>query len=55
MARGFSQKEGEDDDDIFAHVARYTTIHSIVALVAIQGWILHQMDVKTSFLHGILQ
>ena len=32
VARGFSQKEGEDYDDIFAPVARYTTIRSIVAL-----------------------
>lgn len=47
MARGFSQKEGEDYDDIFAPVARYTTIRSIVTLAASQGWTLYQMDVKT--------
>ena len=34
VARGFSQKEGIDYDDIFAPVARYTTIRSIIALVA---------------------
>ena len=45
-ARGFSQKEGVDYDEIFAPVARYTTIRSIIALVASQGWNLHQMDVK---------
>lgn len=38
VARGFSQKEGEDYDDIFAPVARYTTIHSIISLAASQGW-----------------
>ena len=37
MAWGFSQKEGEDYDDKFALVARSTTIHSIVSLVASQG------------------
>ena len=51
VARGFSQKERVDYDDIFALVARYTTIRSITALAATQGWNLHQMDVKTTFLH----
>lgn len=55
VACGFTQREGEDYDDIFALVARYTTIRSIVALAASQGWTLHQMDVKTAFLHGLLQ
>ena len=41
VARGFSQKEGEDYDEIFAPVARYTTIQSIVALAASQEWTLH--------------
>ena len=30
-------------------------IRSIVALAASQGWTLHQMDVNTTFLHGMLQ
>ena len=51
VAHGFSQKEGVDYDDIFAPMARYTTIRSIIALVAMQGWSLHQRDVKTAFLH----
>ena len=32
VARGFSKKEGIDYDVIFAPVARYTTIRSIIAL-----------------------
>eukprot|EP00253_Pinus_taeda_P014452 PITA_14452 len=55
VARGFSQKEGVDYDGIFATVARYTTICSIIALAASQGWNLHQMDVKTAFLHGSIK
>lgn len=54
MARGFSQKEGEDYDKIFALVSQYTTIWSNVALVASQGWTLPQMDMETDFLHGFL-
>eukprot|EP00253_Pinus_taeda_P015983 PITA_15983 len=34
VARGFSQKEGIDYDEIFAPVSRYTTIRSIIALAA---------------------
>ena len=53
MARVFSQKKGEDCDDIFAPVANYTIIWSIITLVVSQGWTLHQMHVKTKFLHGV--
>ena len=49
VARSFSQKEGIDYDDIFAPVARYTTIRSIIALVAMQGWSLHQMGCEDGF------
>eukprot|EP00253_Pinus_taeda_P007357 PITA_07357 len=55
VASGFSQKEGIDYDEIFAPVAQYTTIRTIIALVASQGWNLHQMDVKTAFLHGSIK
>eukprot|EP00253_Pinus_taeda_P002330 PITA_02330 len=55
VARGFSQKEGIDYDEIFAPIARYTTIRSIIALATLQGWNLHQMDVKTAFLHGSIK
>jgi hypothetical protein len=41
VARGFSQKEGEDYDETFAPVARYTSIRAIISLVASMGWNLH--------------
>jgi hypothetical protein len=52
VARGFSQKEGIDYDEIFAPVARYTSIRIIISLATVFGWELHQMDVKTGFLNG---
>jgi hypothetical protein len=55
IARGFSQKEGEDYDKTFAPVARYTSIRAIISLVASMGWNLHQMDVKTDFLNGAIE
>jgi hypothetical protein len=41
VARGFSQKEGEDYDETFAPVARYTSIRAIILLAASMGWSLH--------------
>jgi hypothetical protein len=55
IARGFSQKEGEDYDETFAPVARYTSIRAIISLDASMGWNLHQMDVKTTFLNGAIE
>jgi hypothetical protein len=52
VARGFSQKEGIDYDEIFAPVARYTSIRIIISLALVFDWKLHQMDVKTAFLNG---
>jgi hypothetical protein len=37
VAIGFSQKEGEDYDETFAPVARYTSIRTIISLAASMG------------------
>lgn len=55
VARGFSQTEGVDYDEIFATVARYTSIRSIIALASTMEWKLHQMDVKTPLLNGDIE
>jgi hypothetical protein len=55
VTRGFSQKEGIDYEETFAPVARYTSIRTIIALAANMKWKLHQMDVKTAFLNGIIE
>ena len=36
-------------------MARYTSIRTILALVSNMKWKLHQMDVKTSFLNGLIE
>jgi hypothetical protein len=55
VSRGFSQKEGEDYDETFSLVARYTSIKAIISLSTSMGWNLHQMDVKTTFLNGAIE
>ncbi|KAH9678410.1 hypothetical protein KPL71_025698 [Citrus sinensis] len=55
VARGFTQREGIDFNEIFSPVVKHASIRVILALVAIQDMYLEQMDVKTAFLHGELQ
>jgi hypothetical protein len=54
LARGFSQKEGIDYDETFYPVARYTSIRTMIALVAKMKWKLHQMDVNEILLNGVI-
>ena len=55
VAWGFSQIEGIDYDENFSHVARYSSIRSILALSTQMGWRIHHLDVKTEFLNGIIE
>jgi hypothetical protein len=55
VPRGFTQKERIDYEETFSPVARYTSIRTIIALVSVLGWKLHQMDVKTTFLNGKIE
>jgi hypothetical protein len=45
---------GEDYFDTYSPVARLTTIRVLLSLAASHGLIVHQMDIKTSILHGEL-
>jgi Reverse transcriptase (RNA-dependent DNA polymerase) len=54
VAKGFSQIEGIDYDDIFSPVVRYELVRLIVALAALQHWHMSSVDVKTAFLYGEL-
>ena len=49
VSRGFSEVEGIDYEETFAHVARYTSIWMIISLVTSMGWRLNRMDVKKTF------
>jgi len=55
VARGFSQKEGINYTETFSPAARYSTIRSIIYFASVMGWKLHQMDVKTTFLNGVVE
>ena len=55
VACGFSQKEGIYYEETFALVARYTSIRLVLSLAAVMRWKIHQMDVKTAFLNGVVE
>ena len=55
MAKGFSRKEGIDYEETFAPIARYSSIRTIISIAAEMGWHVHQMDIKTAFLNGVIE
>jgi hypothetical protein len=55
VAKGFSQKEGIDYEETFAPVSRLEAIRILLAFSVDKGFKLHQMDVKSAFLNGVLE
>ena len=52
VAKGYSQVEGIDIKEIFSPVVSLVSIHIVLALTALLGLELEQLDVKTIFIHG---
>ena len=55
VAQGYTQVEGIDFDETFAHVARLEAIRILLAYANHHNIILYQMDVKSPFLNGSLR
>ncbi|GJS07538.1 retrovirus-related pol polyprotein from transposon TNT 1-94 [Tanacetum coccineum] len=55
VARGYRQEEGIDFEESFALVARLDPIRIFLAYAAHMNMIVYQMDVKMTFLNGILR
>jgi hypothetical protein len=54
VAQGFSWVEGVDYDETFASIASYTSIKAMISIAAEMGWKIHHMDVKITFLNGLI-
>ncbi|KAL2527282.1 cysteine-rich RLK (RECEPTOR-like protein kinase) 8 [Abeliophyllum distichum] len=55
VAKGFTQREGMDYNEIFSPVVKYKTMRLILALAVQFDWELEQMDVRTAFLHEVME
>jgi hypothetical protein len=55
VAKGFTQTYRVDYNETFAPVAKFTSIHCILALEALEDMEIHQMHVKTAILNGELE
>jgi hypothetical protein len=54
VARGFSQVPGMDYNETFSPVLRITSFRALLATATQFRLLVHQMDVRTAFLHGNL-
>ena len=54
MAKGFSQVEGLDFDQIFSPVVHFETVCLILALAVLEGWTISGLDIKSAYLFGTL-
>lgn len=52
VAKGFSQIEGVDYTETFSPTARMETVRTLMQIAADENLILHQMDVKSAYLHA---
>ncbi|GJY34160.1 putative ribonuclease H-like domain-containing protein [Tanacetum coccineum] len=55
VVQGYTQEEGIDYDEVFAPVARIEAIKLFLAYTSFMGFIVYQMDVKSSFLYGTIE
>jgi hypothetical protein len=55
VAKGYVQRASIDFDEVFAPVTCLESVYMMVALAAHEGWEVHHMDVKSTFLNDIIK
>nr|GFB26073.1 putative ribonuclease H-like domain-containing protein [Tanacetum cinerariifolium] len=55
VAQGYTQEEGIDYEEVFAPVARIEAISLFLAYASFMGFLVYQMDVKSTFLYGTIE
>jgi hypothetical protein len=54
VAKGFSQIEGLNYDQVFSPVVRFETVRLLLAMAALENWIAYGLDVRNAYLYGEL-
>nr|GEW90759.1 copia protein [Tanacetum cinerariifolium] len=54
-AKGYAQEEGIDFEESFAPFTRLEAVRIFIAYAAHKSFLIYQMDVKTTFLNGLLK
>ena len=54
VAKGYNQEEGIDYGETYTPVARLEAVRLLLAYACMNGFKLHQMDVKSAFLNGYI-
>lgn len=55
VVKGYAQIFGVDYSETFAPVSRLDTIRLVLVVAAQKGWKVFQLNLKSTFLHGVLQ
>jgi hypothetical protein len=55
VVKGYSQVEGFDFDETFAHVARFELIRMLLIYPTHHGFKPYQMDIKSAFLNDAIK
>ena len=55
VAKGYSQHPGFDFKETFAPTVRYSTIHIVLALAALEDLELRSIDISHAYLNGTLE
>ena len=55
VCKGYAQEEALDYEETFSPVARMEGVRALLAYAAYKGFKVYQMDVKSTFLNGILE
>ena len=55
VAKGYSQREGIDYQEVFSPVVKHVSIRFLLAITVNEDLELEQLDVKTAFLHGVIE